>query len=236
VLHESGLMRITVENLNYSASRLREVFPNRFSAAQAQALAGRPEAIGNRIYANRLGNGDESSGDGFRYRGRGLIQLTGKANYRKFGTFVGEDVVAAPDRVAGEFAVHSAVFFWSDRSINELADADDVRAITKRVNGGFNGLPKRMHLLDQAKALLRRAPTVLEGVTHTVIATQLNLRSEPRVATNTCIATLPQGTLVAKIANAGEPGWVRVRVLLGGQFAEGFVSAAFLRSIRPDEQ
>jgi predicted chitinase len=235
VLHESGLMRITVENLSYSASRLREVFPNRFSAAQAQALAGRPEAIGNRIYANRLGNGDESSGDGFRYRGRGLIQLTGKANYRRFGTFVGEDVVASPERVAGELAVHSAVFFWSHRSINELADADDVRAVTKRVNGGLNGLAKRMNLLDKAKALLRGAPVALERATHTVIATQLNLRSEPRVATNTRIAALPQGTPVAKIANADRPGWVRVRVVLGGQLAEGFVNAAFLGSIRPDD-
>lgn len=238
VLHESGLMRVAVENLNYSAPRLRQIFPRYFTAAQAQVFAGRPEAIGNRVYADRLGNGSESSGDGFRFRGRGLMQLTGKANYRKFAGWLGEDVVAVPDRVADEFSAHSAVFFWSERALNDLADADDVRAVTKRVNGGFNGLGDRMRLLDRAKTLLRTGgvqPVTLDGVTHIIGATQLNLRSEPRVAPATRMAALAQGTPVAKVADAAEPGWIRVRAVLGGQLAEGFVKTEFLRSIAPED-
>ncbi len=233
VLHESGLMRVTVENLNYTAARLRQVFPSRFTAAQAQACGGKPELIGNRVYGGRLGNGPEASGDGFRYRGRGLIQLTGKAIYREFADWVDDDVVSSPDLVADRYAAHSAVFFWSDRDLNELADSDDVRAVTKRVNGGFNGLAERMQLLARAKSLLHPdlPPVTLEGATHTVIATQLNLRSEPRVATATRIATLAQGSLVAKIGDADEPGWVRIRVVLNGQLTEGFVSSEFLRPL-----
>jgi predicted chitinase len=236
VLHESGLMRVTVENLNYTAQRLREVFPSRFTPAQAQACGGKPELIGNRVYGGRLGNGPDASGDGFRFRGRGLIQLTGKAIYREFSDWVEDaDVVNSPDLVADRYAAHSAVFYWSQRDLNDLADSDDVRAVTKRVNGGFNGLADRMQLLDRAKSLLRAdAPAaVLEGATHTVNATQLNLRSEPRVAPATRMATLAQGSLVAKIADATEPGWVRVRVVLNGQLAEGFVKSEFLRAVSP---
>ena len=117
VLHESGLMRVTVENLNYSAQRLREVFPSRFTPAQAQACGGKPELIGNRVYGGRLGNGPDASGDGFRFRGRGLIQLTGKAIYREFSDWVEDaDVVNSPDLVADRYAAHSAVFLVTTRS------------------------------------------------------------------------------------------------------------------------
>ncbi|HSP97597.1 MAG TPA: glycoside hydrolase family 19 protein [Candidatus Dormibacteraeota bacterium] len=231
VLHESGLLRIVEENLNYSAEGLRRVFPRYFTAAQAERYARQPPAIANRVYGGRLGNGDEASGDGFRYRGRGLIQLTGKANYRAFADWLGSDVVAAPERVAGECAVHGAVFYWTLRSINEPADADDVREVTRRINGGFIGLPERIRLLDAAKrALAHETPgSVVAGATHVVIATQLNLRNAPRVAPSTRIATLAQGTAVAMLGDAGD-GWARVRVVLGAQAVDGFVSAGFLRA------
>jgi predicted chitinase len=234
VLHESGLLRIVEENLNYSAEGLRRVFPRYFTAAQAQRYARRPQAIANRVYGGRLGNGDEDSGDGWRYRGRGLIQLTGRSNYRAFAEWLDVDVVAAPDRVAGEFAVHGAVFFWTLRSLNDPADADDVREVTRRINGGFIGLPERMRLLDAAKrALAHETPEpVVVGATHVVIATQLNLRNAPRVAPSTRLATLPQGTAVAVLADAGD-GWVRVRVVIGAQIVEGFVSARYLRATAP---
>src|SRR5262245_44588065 len=113
VAHESGAMSVVRENLNYSAKRLREIFPKHFGAGEVQAFAGRPDAIANRVYANRMGNGNEQSGDGFRYRGRGLLQTTGKANYQRLAQFLGADVVGEPDQVADPFAMHSAVFYWS---------------------------------------------------------------------------------------------------------------------------
>ena len=112
VLHESGCMRYDMENLNYSAKALRAVFGKYFKTKQeAEAYARNPEKIANRVYSNRMGNGSESSGDGWKYRGRGLIQLTGKKNYKAFAAWVGDDrVIDDPDLVASEYAVHSAVF------------------------------------------------------------------------------------------------------------------------------
>lgn len=233
VLHESGLFEIVEENLNYSAKRLREVFPKYFTPAQAAAYAGKRAAIGNRVYADRLGNGGEGSGDGYRYRGRGLVQLTGKANYGAFGAWIGADVVSDPDLVSTRYAVHCALFFWSTRGCNALADADDLVAVTKKINGGLNGFEDRRRLLERAKqALLADAPvTTLDGATHRVRATQLNLRSEPRVAPSTRIATLAQGTPVAVVEDGPVAGWFLVRVLVGGQLTQGFVHGDFLDEI-----
>ena len=231
VMHESGLLRVVEENLNYSAARLRQIFPKYFTAAQAAQYGGRPQAIGNRVYGSRLGNGGESSGDGFRYRGRGLIQLTGKSNYRRFADWLRDDVVAAPDLVAQRYAVHSAVFYWTMRGINGAADADDVRAVTRAINGGTIGLQDRMRLLDRAKrALAYAAPPPAEGATHVVTATQLNLRRAAAVSPANRIATLAQGTPVTWLTDAGG-GWARVRAVLGGQVAEGFVSAKYLQAV-----
>lgn len=230
VLHESGLLSVVEENLRYTtASRLRAIFPTYFTPAQAAQYAGSAQAIGNRVYANRLGNGDEASGDGYRYRGRGLIQLTGKANYRRFGEWIGDDVVASPDLVKSTYPVHCAVFFWGLRDLNGPADADDLREVTRRVNGGFIGLPHRLQLLDRAKQVLRHEGpgAVVEGATHIVTATQLNLRRAPQVTPATRIATLPQGTPVALIAD-GPDDWARVRAALGAQLVEGFVKAVHL--------
>ena len=156
VLHESGCMRFDMENLNYSAKGLLATFPKYFKTAQdAEAFARQPEKIANRVYANRMGNGNEASGDGWRYRGRGLIQLTGKDNYAAFSKWLGDErVIDQPDLVATEYAVHSAVFFWDRNALNALADTDDIVRVTKRINGGENGLAHRRELFNKANGLL----------------------------------------------------------------------------------
>jgi predicted chitinase len=156
ILHESGCLRFDMENLNYSSDALLRVFGKYFpTPAEADAYARQPEKIANRVYANRMGNRSESSGDGWKYRGRGLIQLTGRDNYKAFAAWVGDPrLVEDPDRVSSEYAVHSAVFFWDSRSLNRLADRDDVVALTRRINGGENGLAHRRELLNKARGLL----------------------------------------------------------------------------------
>ena len=156
ILHESGFMRFDMENLNYSSKALRAVFGKYFKTKkQADAYARKPAEIADRVYCNRMGNGSESSGDGWKYRGRGLIQLTGKKNYKAFAEWVGDDkVVDDPDLVATEYAVHSAVFYWDKNKLNKIADKDDVVRLTKRINGGLNGLAHRKELLNKANGLL----------------------------------------------------------------------------------
>lgn len=156
VLHESGCMRFDMENLNYSADALRRVFAKYFpTKAEAEAYARNPERIANRVYANRMGNRNEASGDGWRFRGRGLIQLTGRSNYRAFAAWLDDErIVEDPDLVSSEYAVHSAVFFWDKNGLNRLADRDDVVAVTRRINGGDNGLAHRRELLNKANGLL----------------------------------------------------------------------------------
>ena len=156
ILHESGCMRFNMENLNYSSKALRAVFGKYFKTKeQADAYARKPEKIANRVYADRMGNGSESSGDGWKYRGRGLIQLTGKNNYKAFAKWMGDDTILDdPDRVATDYAVHSAVFFWDKNNLNKIADKDDATKMTKRINGGLNGLSHRKELLNKAYGLL----------------------------------------------------------------------------------
>ena len=151
--HESGDMKRLEENLNYSAKRLLEVFPKYFDTYEiALSYANKPEKIANKVYANRMGNGSEASGDGWKYRGRGLIQLTGKANYVAFDRFLNAngEIVANPDLVAKnkEYAVLTAFFYWDSRKLNNLIDKDGnqyfvCKEITKRINGGYNGLDDR---------------------------------------------------------------------------------------------
>lgn len=231
VLHESSLLKRVEENLHYSAQRLLEVFPRYFTSEQAHAYAGQPQKIGSRVYANRLGNGDEASGDGYRYRGRGLIQLTGKTNYRAFSRWIGDDCVAQPDRVSNLYAVDSAIYYWSENGINEPADRDDVRTVTRIINGGLNGLEHRMQLLERAKILLEISaePMRLSRVTHLVKATELNLRSAPRVAASTWIGTLGEGAAVRKLGAASRSGWWRVEVVLNGRLVQGVVNSHYLR-------
>jgi len=147
--HESGGFRVTQENLNYSAKGLNGIFKKYFpTEAAAAAYARNPQKIANKVYANRMANGSEASGDGYKFRGRGYIQLTGRDNYTQFGKAIGEDIVSNPDSVASKYALASAAWFWSKNGLNKLADggATDavVTSITKRVNGGTIGLPDRI--------------------------------------------------------------------------------------------
>jgi putative chitinase len=150
IAHESGMFKAVKENLNYSDKALLGVFPKYFNAENVQAYARQPEKIANRVYGNRMGNGDEASGDGFKYCGRGLIQLTGKNNYTSFGNAVGVDFVNNPELVeTPQYAVMSAGWFWSSNGLNKLADAKDIVGMTKRINGGTIGLDHRTELYNK---------------------------------------------------------------------------------------
>lgn len=147
--HESGGFTALKENLNYRAATLRRVFPKYFPTdVLAEDYANRPnkqEAIANRVYANRMGNGDEASGDGFRYCGRGLIQLTGKQNYTKFAESIDTPVEEIPEFLQTfEGAIQSACWFWETNNLNQYADTNDILTMTKRINGGTIGLEDRM--------------------------------------------------------------------------------------------
>jgi len=209
------------------------VFGKYFSSSEiANRYARKPEKIANRVYGNRMGNGDEASGEGYKYRGRGLIQLTGKYNYRKFSKWISDDVVNNPDLVASKYAVHSAVYYWLANDLNSLADIDDVKKVTKRINGGFNGLEHRIELLGKIKKSLRKdlpSPS-LEKITHKVNVSKLNLRNKPRVAPSTLIGSLSEGTEVMKVADSD--GWLKIRTVLNDQLVEGFVASRFLQEIK----
>ena len=147
--HESGGFKATQENLNYSAKGLMGIFKKYFpTEVIANAYQRNPQKIANKVYASRMSNGDEASGDGYKFRGRGYIQLTGRANYTEFGKAIGEDIATNPDVVSGKYALLSAAWFWSKNGLNKLADggATDpvVTSITKRVNGGTIGLADRI--------------------------------------------------------------------------------------------
>jgi putative chitinase len=147
--HESGGFRATQENLNYSAKGLNGIFKKYFPTLEsALPYERKPEKIANKVYANRMANGTEASGDGYKFRGRGYIQLTGKDNYTQFGTAIGENITSNPDVVSGKYALLSAAWFWSKNGLNKLADGGStdavVTSITKRVNGGTIGLADRI--------------------------------------------------------------------------------------------
>ena len=147
--HESGNFKFLNENLNYSADSLLRVFPKYFKdRATAVAYSRKPQKIANRVYANRMGNGDEASGDGWKYRGRGFLQLTGKDNYRQFSEFIGEDCVANPDLISNKYPLASAAFFFQKNNLWDICDKgasnEVVTAVTKRVNGGTHGLEDRL--------------------------------------------------------------------------------------------
>jgi putative chitinase len=143
--HECNGFTVFEENLNYSAERLCTVWPKRFpSIKSAQPYARNPEALANKVYANRLGNGDEATGDGWYFRGRGPIQITGFTNYKAAGEAIGVDLIAAPEKLlVPAIGIASAGWYWSTRNLNELADRDDQEAITRAINGGLNGLEDR---------------------------------------------------------------------------------------------
>ena len=157
--HESGGFRATQENLNYSAQGLNGIFKKYFpTAAAAAAYARQPAKIASKVYANRMGNGSEASGEGYKFRGRGYIQLTGKENYTAFGKAINEDIISNPDIVASKYALLSAAWFFTKNGLHKMADggASDavVTQVTKRVNGGTIGLADRIkHFKEYYKLL-----------------------------------------------------------------------------------
>ena len=157
--HESGGFKAVSENLNYSADGLKKIFGKYFPGTLAESYARQPEKIAARVYGGRMGNGDETTKEGFKFRGRGYIQLTGKSNYTNFTKFIGEDCISNPDLVATKYPLASAAFFFDSNKLWSICDkgADDatVTSVTKRVNGGTIGLPDRIKHFKEYYNLLK---------------------------------------------------------------------------------
>lgn len=158
IAHESSQLRQLEENLNYSAHGLQATWPSRFvTEVEAEACARQPARIANRVYADRMGNGDEASGDGWKYRGRGLIQITGKANYAgcSIALFGDARLIESPELLATMTnACRSAAWWWTAHGLNALADAGQFAAITRRINGGLNGQSERLAYWARARKTL----------------------------------------------------------------------------------
>jgi putative chitinase len=153
--HESAKFTVFEENLNYSAWALRQYWPNRISEDQAKQIERKPMLIANAVYSNRMGNGSEESNDGWTFRGRGAIQVTGRDNYEALAQAWGYDTGAKPEMLAlPEGAIVSACWFWKAHGCNELAQAGDWIALRKRINGGTNGMAEVTYLLDKARNYL----------------------------------------------------------------------------------
>jgi putative chitinase len=159
--HECGNFKIMEENLNYRAATLLKLFPRTpkrawgFTPEEAAAYEKQPKKIANRIYGNRMGNRDEASGDGFRFRGSGFLQLTGHSNFYHAGKALGEDFVMQPELVrTPKYAAQTAGWFWQTHKLNQIADGRDFVTMTKRINGGTIGLDDRIKHINQALAVL----------------------------------------------------------------------------------
>jgi len=157
--HESAEFTAVSENLNYSAAGLKKTFPKYFPDPLSQSYAKKPAKIASRVYAGRMGNGDEASGDGYKFRGRGYIQLTGKTNYTRFAQFIGEDVVANPDLVASKYPLASAAFFFDVNKLWSVCDkgagVEVITEVTKCINGGTIGLDDRISHFNKYYARLK---------------------------------------------------------------------------------
>ena len=157
--HESGGFDAVNENLNYSAAGLRKIFGKYFPGTLAESYARQPEKIASRVYADRMGNGNEASKEGWKYRGAGYIQMTGKDNYIKLGKFLGVDLVSNPELVATKYPLASAAFFFDVNNVWKVCDlgsSDDVvKQVTKKINGGYNGLDDRQKWFDKIWNVLK---------------------------------------------------------------------------------
>ena len=159
--HETGEFRLFSENLNYSAKGLQSIFGKYFPGNLEESYARQPEKIGNRVYADRMGNGDEKSGDGWKYRGRGALQLTGKSNYKAFSDYLKKpEIMENPDLVSDEYAFESALFFFDKNKLWSICDKgvtdETIKQLTKRINGGYNGLEHRMELTKKYYKWLKK--------------------------------------------------------------------------------
>ena len=179
--HESGGLTITEENMNYRAERLTQVWPSRFpTLATAQPLARNPEKLGNSVYANRMGNGPPDSGDGFRYRGRGYVQITGRDGYKQVGAIAGLDLVGDSDLAADpQHALLVACSFWQWKKLNSICDTGDFVKVTRKINGGTNGMADRRAWLDKVRRILHAPiPQAAEVIpAETIVAVQRALQS-----------------------------------------------------------
>ena len=158
-MHESNSFKVLQENLHYSSNGLKSIWGSRFPTNEiADKYANHPDMIANKVYANRMGNGDEESGDGWKYRGRGIIQCTGKDLYKTLSNALNIDLISDPDMLLEmPYASMSAGWFWNKKGLNDLADQNNYEAtkeMTKRINGGFNGLDDRILKIEQAKKVL----------------------------------------------------------------------------------
>ena len=153
--HESAQFTVLEENLNYSADALGKIFGKYFKDRDAEDYHRQPEKIANVIYANRMGNGDTESGEGYKFRGRGVIQLTGKDNYSRFASACGKDLDEVIEYLSTKRgALHSALWYWDSRKLNEVADRKDIKEMTKKINGGYIGLEDREHHFEKALRLM----------------------------------------------------------------------------------
>ena len=158
--HETGEFKTFSENLNYSAAGLKKIFKKYFNDLTALAYARNPEKIANKVYGNRMGNGDEASGDGWKFRGRGALQLTGKSNYEAFAKYLCKpEIVEKPEMVADEYAFESAMFFFDKNKLWDICDKgvneDSMLRLTRRINGGTNGLEHRKSLTTKYYSLIK---------------------------------------------------------------------------------
>jgi putative chitinase len=173
--HESNNFKVLEENLNYSAEGLNKIFPKYFIKAgrDAQAYHRQPEKIANVVYASRMGNGDTASGEGWKFRGRGVIQLTGKDNYSRFAKYIGKSIDETIEYLkTKQGALESACWFWKTNGLNEIADSGDIVAMTKRINGGTIGLEDRKKHYEHALAVLGgKAHAVSDQITDAVTQT-----------------------------------------------------------------
>ena len=154
--HESRNFKVVYEDLNYKPQRIMQVWPKRFpTLLSTKGYAFNPEALANKAYAGVIGNGTEKSGDGWKFRGRGYIQLTGRENYQNFSNYAKlPSVMINPDLVATEYPLQSAAWFWVTRKLNEVADTNDLNRVTKIVNGGYHGLEDRRAWFNKIFAAL----------------------------------------------------------------------------------
>jgi putative chitinase len=146
--HESNNFKAVIENLNYSEEGLLKIFPKYFDKNTAKSYARRQEMIANMVYGGRMGNGDKNSGDGYKFRGRGFIQLTGKTNYKSYGDYISVDLITNPSLVATKYALSSAAWYFEKRKLWQVCDEgielETIKKVTKLVNGGYNGLEDRI--------------------------------------------------------------------------------------------
>lgn len=158
--HESGGFKIVKENLNYSEAGLLKTFPKYFNSITAKEYAHQPEKIANKVYANRMGNSNEESGNGYRYSGRGYIQLTGKNNYKAFNKFVKDDILISPSLIATKYPLMSAAWFFDNNNIWKICDqgssVEVITKVSKIVNGGTNGLDERIKLFNKYYKIINK--------------------------------------------------------------------------------